>query len=161
MSKIFDQLYLGSVADATNPQFLKDAGITHIVNCAEECPSPFSQTISYLNLNLKDIPTQSLYHVFEPSFEYIRDNIGMGSIVLVHCAAGISRSTSIVLYFIMKIKNVGYDQAIAFVRSKRSIVNPNIGFKQQLISVSPDVIGYLSTYQSHNPTETKYGTRQI
>lgn len=139
MSKIFDNLYLGSKNEASDVGWLKKNYVTHIVNCAFEIQSYFPNYFSYLNLKLDDVPSQTLYHVLEKSFNFILEAIGKGGTVFVHCAAGISRSVSIVIYFIMKSKEVPFEKALEYVKNKRPIANPNQGFTLQLISVSPEV----------------------
>lgn len=147
MSKIFEQLYLGSRIEASDREWLDNHHITHIVNCAIEIPSYFPDHYSYLNLRLDDTPSQSIYHVLERSFHFILGAIGRGGNVLVHCAAGISRSASMVIYFIMKTKEMSFQKALAYVTSKRDIVNPNQGFVYQLISTSPEVYSLLAERQ--------------
>lgn len=56
----------------------------------------------------------------------------VGSGVLVHCMAGISRSVSMVAYHLMVTYGIPYDDAIRIIRSRRSIANPNPGFVYQL-----------------------------
>jgi len=52
--------------------------------------------------------------------------------VIVHCAAGISRSSSLVIAYLMIENRWSYEAAYNYVKSKRSIINPNIGFVKQL-----------------------------
>jgi protein-tyrosine phosphatase len=52
--------------------------------------------------------------------------------VLVHCMAGISRSVSVLSYYIMKATNVNFDKVLYFIKSKRFIANPNVCFVNQL-----------------------------
>ena len=52
--------------------------------------------------------------------------------VIVHCAAGISRSSSLVIAYLMIENRWSYEEAYNYVKSKRSIINPNIGFVKQL-----------------------------
>jgi hypothetical protein len=52
--------------------------------------------------------------------------------VLVHCMAGISRSTSLIIYYLMKKYAMSYDEAYNFVKRARSIIQPNTGFEKQL-----------------------------
>ena len=51
---------------------------------------------------------------------------------MVHCAAGSSRSATIVIAYIMWSKKMPYKEAFEFVKSKRSVVSPNQAFKNQL-----------------------------
>jgi len=48
----------------------------------------------------------------------------------VHCAAGVSRSASIVIAYLMKINHWTFENAYSFVKSKRKIIDPNFGFKR-------------------------------
>ena len=49
----------------------------------------------------------------------------------MHCAAGVSRSASIVIAYIMWDKKMSFEEAFEFVESKRKI-GPNNGFIEQL-----------------------------
>lgn len=53
--------------------------------------------------------------------------------VIVHCHAGISRSASVVIAYIMKYRMKSFKEALDIVRGARSIVEPNIGFTATLI----------------------------
>jgi protein-tyrosine phosphatase len=53
--------------------------------------------------------------------------------VLVHCHAGVSRSSTIVISYLMrKYINFSLNDALKFVKSKRPIIKPNKGFMKQL-----------------------------
>jgi predicted protein tyrosine phosphatase len=52
--------------------------------------------------------------------------------VLIHCAAGISRSPALVIGHLMLQNNITYEEAAATVRTRRPIVQPNQGFINQL-----------------------------
>ena len=52
--------------------------------------------------------------------------------VLVHCMAGMSRSATIVIAYIMNKYRKPFREALELVQRKRSIVEPNSGFKRQL-----------------------------
>lgn len=63
---------------------------------------------------------------------YIVDSIRERRPVLVHCMAGISRSAAIVIAYLMATEQLDFDAALAKLREKRPIVNPNQGFCAQL-----------------------------
>jgi protein-tyrosine phosphatase len=46
--------------------------------------------------------------------------------------AGVSRSATIVLSYLMKHHNLHLDEALNLVRDSRPIINPNHGFRAQL-----------------------------
>ena len=52
--------------------------------------------------------------------------------VFVHCQAGASRSATIVIALVMRIKGWSLRRAFAHVKARRSVVAPNLGFFAQL-----------------------------
>ena len=54
--------------------------------------------------------------------------------MLVHCVAGVSRSPTIVIAYLMRSRGISLREAYDVVRTRRSIVNPNFGFMKQLIA---------------------------
>jgi len=62
--------------------------------------------------------------------ERIRNRRGK---VLVHCQAGISRSATICIAYLMFDKNITADEAFDFLKAKRSVVSPNLSFMRQLM----------------------------
>lgn len=52
--------------------------------------------------------------------------------VVVHCAAGMSRSPTLVIAYLMIENRWSFEEAINFVKKRRPIVEPNIGFVKQL-----------------------------
>ena len=52
--------------------------------------------------------------------------------VLVHCYAGISRSATVCLAYLMQTQRLTLDKAFTLLKSHRSKVNPNLNFMTQL-----------------------------
>jgi protein-tyrosine phosphatase len=48
---------------------------------------------------------------------------------------GISRSTTIVIYYLMKKNNIKFEVAYNMVKEKRKVTKPNYGFVKQLQQV--------------------------
>lgn len=71
------------------------------------------------------------------SSDAVRDASGR---VLVHCQAGISRSATICLAYLMKRKRVRLDEAFEFVRRRRSIISPNFSFMGQLLQFESQLL---------------------
>lgn len=52
--------------------------------------------------------------------------------VLVHCLAGVSRSVTITLAYLMFARGLGLNDAFTFVRARKPDVSPNFHFMEQL-----------------------------
>ncbi len=83
-------------------------------------------------INIDDSESSDLYSHLQKVTTFIHDSIENGDKVLVHCQAGISRSATVVIAYIMRSKRYSLQDAFNFVKRKRSIIFPNAGFRQQL-----------------------------
>ena len=62
------------------------------------------------------------------------DNVdAVGGRVLIHCQAGVSRSSTLAIAFVMARSNLAMLDAFRFVKSRRPIVAPNFNFMGQLL----------------------------
>ena len=55
--------------------------------------------------------------------------------VLVHCVAGISRSPTLAMAYLMRSRSLTCDEAYKFVKQRRPSVSPNLNFMGQLFEV--------------------------
>jgi protein-tyrosine phosphatase len=87
-----------------------------------------------------DAPTTNLYKYFERTTRFIHEARCEGGNVLIHCAAGISRSSTITLAYLMTWLGEGYDKLILYLAKKREGVAPNGSFVRQLKKWESDPI---------------------
>lgn len=88
----------------------------------------------YLYINVMDHSKQDILSHFETSNEFIETALkNPTNKVYVHCVAGISRSASLVIAYVMKTRSMNYTEAYDLVSQKRRIVDPNEGFVRQLV----------------------------
>lgn len=132
ISQITDYLYLSS-AGAISQYRLQNLGITQIINCTVEIPNFTMPGLECMRVQLEDMPGSRLEMYFDRCADKIHHVHGYGGKTLVHCVAGVSRSATICLAYLMKYHRLSLMQAYYHVRSRRSIINPNIGFWRQLI----------------------------
>lgn len=80
--------------------------------------------------------------LIEAGYHFIDQALENGGRVLIHCMAGISRSSSVLIYYLMRKNNESFTGAVRLVRSFRSIVAPNRSFQLQLINYGKVPSGY-------------------
>jgi dual specificity MAP kinase phosphatase len=136
MSFVLPHLYIGSAKEAMDKEWLSSHKITHIINCASEIHNFFPTKYSYFNLMMKDL-NEKIDHVLPYAYEYMK-NVYMNpdNSILVHCYMGVSRSATVVIYFLMRYYNITLDRAYKFLKQKRSSIQPNIHYIEQLLNLA-------------------------
>ena len=125
-------LQTGSQDVAHNLELLEKHNVTHILNVASHVNNLFPEKFTYLSLDLRDLPEFPIFKAFPEALDFIDTALDSQGCVLVHCNAGISRSSTIVLAHLMKKKGMSLNDAFAYLRSKRPSSFPNPGFMIQL-----------------------------
>lgn len=69
---------------------------------------------------------------FDSAIDFIDNKIKDKKNVLVQCHGGASRSVTLVLAYLMKIKGWTLEQAFKYIKEKRHRAKPNGGFWKQL-----------------------------
>lgn len=132
LSRITNNLFLGSYEDSKNYDCLKCNNIKYIVNLSCH-PNPYPDCFEYLKIDMNDLPDQNIEKYFDYVSKWINDKIQSGNNVLVNCFAGISRSSTFVIAYLVMYKGYTLVDAYKHVKNRRSIIEPNIGFQKQLI----------------------------
>uniref|UniRef100_A0A915BT27 Dual specificity protein phosphatase 19 n=2 Tax=Parascaris univalens TaxID=6257 RepID=A0A915BT27_PARUN len=133
MAKITEGVYLGSQDVACDIELITTHNITHIINCASGVRNFFEGRVKYLNIDVFDLPSVNIAQYFNECHAFMRKCIEANGNVLVHCNAGVSRSATIVLSYLMRYEGKSLKEALEQVNSVRR-VSPNAGFMQQLLT---------------------------
>jgi len=128
--RIIENLYLGAHEAALNRDALKERNITHIITAARGLRMAYQSELKYKYIDLLDWEQEDIFQHFESCMEFIEEGRSQGG-VLIHCMAGVSRSATITIAYLMYISNSEYEDARKFVQSKRWIF-PNSGFVRHL-----------------------------
>ncbi|KAL2097263.1 hypothetical protein ACEWY4_006470 [Coilia grayii] len=130
-SQVLPDLYLGTFKDARDREQLARNNITHILSI-HDTAAPILQEMTYLCIAAADQPTQNLTQYFKESIIFMHECRLKGEGCLVHCLAGVSRSVTLVVAYIMTVTGLGWREALAAVRVARPCAGPNEGFQKQL-----------------------------
>ncbi|KAJ6232259.1 dual specificity protein phosphatase -related [Anaeramoeba flamelloides] len=132
IDKIDEGLYLGNKVGSSHKEFLEENGITHILNVCYE-PCKFEKDYTYLHIPYYDSPHAFMLENFQKFYAFISEALSeKNNNVFVHCAAGVSRSGTVVVSYLMKSRNWGFETAFNYVKTKRSVVQPKVFFQRQL-----------------------------
>ncbi|XP_036381455.1 dual specificity protein phosphatase 10 [Megalops cyprinoides] len=141
ISPILPFLFLGNERDAQDLDLLLHLNIGFVVNVTTHLPLYHLNTglVRYKRLPATDNSRQNLRQYFEEVFEFIEEARDAGRGVLVHCQAGVSRSATIVIAYLMKHTLMTMMDAYKYVRGRRPVVSPNLNFMGQLLEFERDL----------------------
>ena len=132
-SQVFNWLFLGTFSNACDKEELRRLKIKYVLNCAIECKNQtLPKHIKELHLKIRDIPTFDIIPFFQQANEFINQARADGSVILIHCKLGISRSAAIIIAYLIKYYGFNVNSALKFIKQQRDRINPNKGFIEQL-----------------------------
>ncbi|KAF7638563.1 hypothetical protein Mgra_00001941 [Meloidogyne graminicola] len=135
ITKLFDHLFLGSQKDALDIELLQRHGITKVINLSQNCPRPSSildDLNHFLRIPVSDSYSAKLLPHFDSTYQFIENAKIEKEKVLIHCLAGISRSPTVAIAYVMRSKKMTNDEAYNFVKCRRPTISPNFNFLGQL-----------------------------
>ncbi|OMJ74132.1 hypothetical protein SteCoe_27021 [Stentor coeruleus] len=130
--QIIPGLFISDSPCASNMNFLLDKNISHILICARELKPKFPKDFNYCKLDILDTKRYNLKPHFDEAIRFIQSALNSRENVLVHCNLGISRSSSIVIAYLMDKCDMSYCKAFRHLSKLHPIANPNQGFVNQL-----------------------------
>uniref|UniRef100_A0A3Q4BZK1 Dual specificity protein phosphatase n=1 Tax=Mola mola TaxID=94237 RepID=A0A3Q4BZK1_MOLML len=152
--EILPFLYLGSALHASKKEVLDGIGISALLNVSADCPNHFEGAYQYKCIPVEDNHKEDISCWFLEAIEFIDSVRDASGRVLVHCQAGISRSATICLAYLMKRKRVRLDEAFEFVRRRRSIISPNFSFMGQLLQFESQLLATSCSAEAASATPT-------
>lgn len=139
-----DFLYLGS-QDSITLENVQKYQLTDILSVG--IPAPDSDIVygdsSVRNhfIECLDMPNTSLDVIIKQTNEIIERVHAQNGRILVHCNAGVSRSASVCIAYLMFHRKMDFTAAYSHVKSKRECIRPNDGFLKQLKQMDRLCIG--------------------
>jgi len=138
-SQILPYLYLGGEICSTDLSVLKNLNIKRIINVTSTSKNLFENNsenkVEYLRVAIEDSYDSQIGTHFAKCTEFIDSAKNEKSSILVHCQAGLSRSPTIVIAYIMQTMSLSLDDSLTFVKERRPVIRPNAFFMSQLFNL--------------------------
>jgi protein tyrosine phosphatase len=130
ITKIIDNLYLGNRMGAADHDLLVKLDIHAIVSIG--CSPPTYHNITYLKIGLLDKDNSNILIYMDQVTDFIKLHMDKGKHVFVHCQAGMNRSPSFVIGYLIKYKSKQFQEAYDIVKTERPIIRVRDAFIAQL-----------------------------
>ncbi|MEQ2197484.1 hypothetical protein XENOCAPTIV_030129, partial [Xenoophorus captivus] len=101
---------------------------------------PTKGRYDYKWIPVEDSPMADISSHFQEAIEFIDQVKQSGGNVLVHCEAGISRSPTICMAYIMRTQKLRLDEAFEIIKQRRAVISPNFSFMGQLLQYESEVL---------------------
>ncbi|CAD8054425.1 unnamed protein product [Paramecium primaurelia] len=135
MDSVFEiqgkKLYLGNINAANDSQYLKNHNVGAVLSIIDTSDIKLDRSIIHLWIAAEDREDVQITRYFEQAANFIKDHLQHTN-VLVHCYAGISRSSSLIIAYLIKYAGLSLKEAIIKLKNQRPQVDPNDGFMDQL-----------------------------
>ncbi|TWW81915.1 dual specificity protein phosphatase 13-like [Takifugu flavidus] len=141
VDEVWPKIYIGNAAVAHNKAALKKLGITHVLNAAHAkrgsvgSQNFYGSSIVYCGIPADDSTHFDLDVYFQPAADFIHKALkSPDGRVLVHCIMGMSRSSTLVLAYLMIYRHLTLKRALKELIQKRAIY-PNRNFLALLLDL--------------------------
>ena len=136
------KLYLTNWRSGTDEAVLKRLGVTHVAAIGDEFVDEDGEDegvagVAYYTKAISDDDDQAgaMGAALVESSDFIRAALDGGGVCLVHCAAGVSRSSTVVLAYLLVHKSSTLRDALQRVWEERACTWPNDGFMSSLVEL--------------------------
>ena len=133
-NEIIDNIYVGNYKFALDANLMIKEGITHILNFGNGLKNFYEKDniFKYLYIPLYDSESKKLEKYLEKSNNFIKEGSENNNKILIHCGAGMSRSVTLCLMYMIMEKKYKFSEAYKIIKEKRKCAIPNSGFRKLL-----------------------------
>ncbi|GAA5843368.1 hypothetical protein JCM11251_002461 [Rhodosporidiobolus azoricus] len=131
MQEVIPQLWIGDYQAAQDLNMLEEKGVSCVVSAMRQEYDAHAG-IELHRVAVDDDDRTNIAEHFERTAEFIHAAMERDQGVLVHCQAGVSRSTTLVAAYLMIKHGLNVEQAVEKIRCARAQVEPSDFFMMQL-----------------------------
>ena len=137
-SEVLPYLIVGNLASAKNEEFLVRKNVRYVLNLTSELNETQAEDIEYKSICMEDDEDEDLSVHLEACFDFINQAKLSSTkkdsrVVLVHSYFGLSRTSAVVLAYLMREKQWTLRQAHEYLKERLASIKPNDGFVVQLL----------------------------
>lgn len=143
VTEVVPGVFLANNNVAQNMNFFQQNDIKAVLNCSRDLPF-YRDNIHQMRISINDTPeaNNEFYNALTPAIEFISAH----KPILVHCFAGMSRSPSVIVAYLIKYHDMNPQRAVELILLKRPFA-----FNWGKMFYFADAINkYWSVYQQEN-----------
>ena len=130
-------LYMGSFAHCAEntPEFVR-LNIDNVLNFAIEIKPMPNPKINIVTFAIDDVFHPTLLDVIDEAELYLRGLIKNKKRIYLACSDGNSRAPAVLIYYLIKKKNMSYEDAYELIEKKRPEISLHPNFCSELHQIS-------------------------
>ncbi|KAG5493193.1 hypothetical protein GH5_01933 [Leishmania sp. Ghana 2012 LV757] len=136
--EIVPYLYCGSLRSAQSQMVYRKLDITFLLTVGRQLVPVPPEGGRHKVIVVDDIPGADIRTSFREAVEFIEESQSQKKGCLVHCFAGLSRSATTVIAYLM-MKGMRMDEAYLVTKKGRPSILPNKGFFDQLLELDNEL----------------------
>lgn len=137
--EIVPYLYCGSLRSAQSQMVYRKLNISYLLTVGRQLVPVPPEGGHHKVIVVDDIPGADIRTSFQEAVKFIDESQQSKQGCLVHCFAGLSRSATTVIAYLMMKKGMRLDEAYLVAKKGRPAILPNKGFFEQLIELDNEL----------------------
>lgn len=137
--EIIPNLFCGSLRSAQSQMVYRKLHITYVLTVGRGLMPVPPEGGVHKTIIVDDIPGANILFSFQEAVDFIDDGLRRKQGCLVHCFAGLSRSATTVIAYLMIKKGMRLDEAYLLTKKGRPAILPNKGFFDQLVELDHEL----------------------
>ncbi|KAG5493953.1 hypothetical protein JKF63_01785 [Porcisia hertigi] len=137
--EIVPHLYCGSLRSAQSQTVYRKLNITYLLTVGRQLVPVPPEGGHHKVIVVDDIPGADIRTSFREAVSFIDESQSRQCGCLVHCFAGLSRSATTVIAYLMMKRGMRLDEAYLVTKKGRPAILPNKGFFDQLVALDNEL----------------------
>lgn len=133
INEVVPGLFISGMLPACEESLIRERGITRVIRCGEKddfIAYGHHKDVEYMDIVIED----SLQaHFTQELLDKCVEFISCDAKTLVHCWAGVSRSATIVVAWLIACRGMGVREARLHTKAARAVIAPNKTFMKDLV----------------------------